>query len=131
MPAAPSFTARVHLCPTASPGLYNEPQTPIPSTQLSLILLVHLVHSEGATAACSVEFKRGRSRGVPSMATSSEHLRVRDLAKRRRRSKTNRSVASVTSGVPPVVGFDLAPELRGDGNGDAATASAKTPSVAV
>ena len=55
------------------------------------------------------EFMRGGSRGVPTMATSTEQLRVRDLAKRRRRSKTNRSMASVTSGVLPVDGFDLAP----------------------
>ena len=127
--AAPraSLSARVFLFETAYSRLYKGPQTPIPSTRLSLIPFVLLVHSEGATVACFVDIELGGSRGVSSMAAAPELFRDHGRHLRARRTKANRSVASATPGVPPVDGFDLAPQLHGDGNGDAATASAKTP----
>ena len=89
-------------------GLYKQPQTPRLQAQLSLIPFVLLVLAEKGMEVYIVEFMRGGSCGVPTMAASTEQLRVRDLAKKRRCSKANRFVSSASSGSPPVAGVDLA-----------------------
>ena len=127
LPAASSHPHEAALLGTDHAGLFKGPQTPRLSAQLSLVLLYPLVPAEAATVACIVDFELGGSHGVSSMATTPDLFRDRGRYLRARHGTANLFVPSPSLSSPPVAGIDLAPQLHGVGNGDAATASEKTP----